>query len=144
MASDINAVMLTGNLTRDVEISYLQSGSAVGNFGIAVNRAVKQGEQWVDEASFFDVSLFGKSAEALKPYLTKGKSVSLIGSLKQDRWKDKESGQTHSRVKVIAEKIKLGGGGNGQQGGQSAPAQYSAPPAGDGYATGNYPEDVPF
>lgn len=132
MASDINAVMLTGNLTRDVEISYLQSGSAVGNFSMAVNRAVKQGEQRVDETSFFDVSLFGKSAEALKPYLTKGKSVSLIGLLKQDRWQDKESGQTHSRVKVIAEKIKLGGGGgNAQQGGQAAPS------------TG-FKEDIPY
>lgn len=144
MASDINSVFLTGNLTRDMEVSYTQGGTAVGKFGIAVNRSVKKGDQWTDEASFFDVVLFGKSAEALKQFLVKGKPITLKGSLKQDRWQDKETGKTRSSVHVVAELIKLGGGGNGQQGGQPAPAQYSAPPAGDGYVTGDYPEDLPF
>jgi single-strand DNA-binding protein len=142
MASDINSVYLTGNLTRDMELSYTQGGLAVGKFAIAVNRSVKKGDKWEDEASFFEVVIFGKSAEALKPYLTKGKPIALQGSLKQDRWQDKETGKTRSSVHVIAEHVKLGGGG--QQGGQSAPAQYSAPPAGDGYATGDYPSDIPF
>ena len=137
MASDINSVVLTGNLTRDMEVSYLQSGSAVGNFSLAVNRSVKRGEEWVDDVSFFDVSLFGKSAESLKQFLVKGKPISLIGSLKQDRWQDKESGQTRSRVKVIAERIKLGGGG---QGGQNA----GASPVPPGFESEEFPEDVPF
>lgn len=132
MASDINSVLLTGNLTRDMEVSYTQGGTAVGKFGIAVNRAVKKGDQWTDEASFFDVVLFGKSAEALKQFLVKGKPITLEGSLKQDRWQDKETGKTRSSVHIIAEHIKLGGGGgNGQQGGQPAPS------------TG-FKEDIPY
>ena len=140
MASDLNSVVLCGNLTRDIEVSYLQSGTAVGNLSIAVNRSVKRGDKWEDEASFFDVTLFGKSAEALKPYLTKGKKIGVQGSLRQERWQDKETGKTRSRVSVIADNIQLLGGSNGQQGGQAAP---SAPaPAGDG--GGEFPEDVPF
>ncbi len=142
MASDINSVLFTGNLTRDMELSYTQGGLAVGKFALAVNRSVKKGEEWVDEVSFFDAVLFGKAAESLKQYLTKGKPITIVGSLKQDRWRDKETGKTRSAVHVIVEHIKLGGGGQGgQQGGYSAPAQgYSAPPAGGD----DFPEDILF
>lgn len=132
MASDINSVLLTGNLTRDMELSYTQGGTAVGKFALAVNRSVKRGEEWVDKVSFFDAVLFGKAAESLKQYLTKGKPITIEGSLEQDRWKDKETGKTRSAVHVIVEHIKLGGGGqvNGQ-GGQPAPSA-------------GFKEDIPY
>ena len=60
--NDLNSVIIVGNLTKDIEVKYTQSGSAVGNISIASNRSKKQGDQWVDEVSYFDVVLFGKSA----------------------------------------------------------------------------------
>lgn len=139
MASDVNSVILIGNLTRDIEVSYLQSGTAVGNLSIAVNRSVKRGDKWEDEASFFDVTLFGKSAETLKQYLTKGKKIAVQGSLRQERWQDKETGKTRSRVSVIADNIQLlGGNPNGGHGGQAA----NVPPS-VGF-DGNMTSDIPF
>ena len=70
--TDLNHVTLIGRLTRDAELKYTQSGFAISNFSIAVNRRRKNGEQWVEEAHFFDITLYGKSAESLKQYLIKG------------------------------------------------------------------------
>ena len=108
----INAVIIIGNLTRDEELSYTPSGMAVGKISIAVNRRVKKGQEWVDEANYFDVSLFGKQAESLKPYLTKGKQIAVDGFLKQDRWKD-QNGQNRSAVKIITNEVQLLGGKDG-------------------------------
>ncbi|MBP5793442.1 MAG: single-stranded DNA-binding protein [Spirochaetaceae bacterium] len=109
MASmDINHVIEIGNLTRDEEVNYTPGGMAVGKFSIAVNRRVKKGQEYVDEVNYFDVSIFGKQAESLKPYLTKGKKVAIDGFLKQDRWE--KDGQKHSAVKIIANDIQLLGG----------------------------------
>lgn len=153
--SDLNSVLLIGRLTRDIELSYFQSGAAMGKFSLAVNRSRKQGDQYVEEAYFFDVCLYGKPAESLQKYLTKGKQVAVEGSLKQDRWNDRDTGKMRSRVSIVAETVQLlsGSGGQSQQQGgyQSAPQQgYPAPPAGGGYAPppaqdgGEFPEDVPF
>ena len=112
MASmDINHVIEIGNLTRDEEVNYTPGGMAVGKISIAVNRRVKKGQEWVDEANYFDVSVFGKQAEGLKPYLTKGKKIAVDGFLKQDRWE--KDGQKHSAVKIIANDIQLLGGRDG-------------------------------
>ena len=107
MSTDLNSVFLIGRLTRDVELTYLQSGSAVARFSLAVNRSTKSGDQWVDEASYFDVSLYGKQAESLKQYLLKGKQIGVQGSLKQDRWEDQQTGQKRSFVKIVANDIQL-------------------------------------
>lgn len=110
MASmDINHVTEIGNLTRDAEVTYTPGGMAVGKLSIAVNRRVKKGQEWVDEANYFDVSLFGKQAESLKQYLTKGKQIAVDGFLKQDRWKD-QTGQNRSAVKIVANDVQLLGG----------------------------------
>ena len=69
MAADLNHVVLIGRLTRDAELKYTTSGFAISNFSVAVNRRRKNGEQWIEEASFFEINLYGKSAESLKPYL---------------------------------------------------------------------------
>lgn len=110
MANDINSVNLVGRLVRDGDLSYLPSGTAVGKLSVAVNRSRKQNDQWIDEVSYFDISLFGKSAENLKPYLTKGKQIAVQGSLKQERWE--KDGQKHSRISIIADAVQLLGGNN--------------------------------
>lgn len=103
--ADINRVIEIGRLTRDAEVTYTPGGMAIAKFTIAVNRRVKNGDGWADEANYFDVQLFGKSAEALKPYLLKGKQVAVDGYLKQDRWE--KDGQKFSKVTINANDIQL-------------------------------------
>lgn len=110
---DINHVIEIGRLTRDAEVTYTPGGMAVAKFSIAVNRRVKKGQEWVDEANYFDVSVFGKQAENLKQFLTKGKQVCVDGYLKQDRWQDQATGQNRSAVKIIANDTQLLGGRDG-------------------------------
>lgn len=110
--ADLNSVNIIGRLTRDADLKYTSGGMAISNFSIAVNRRRKNGDQWVDEVSFFDVNLFGKSADTLKQYLLKGKQVGICGELRQDRWE--KDGQSHSRVYIVANDIQLlGGNGTG-------------------------------
>ena len=106
--NDLNSVNIVGRLTRDAELKYTNNGSAVASMSIATNRIVKRGEQWENEAYFFDITLFGKSAENLKNYLTKGKQIAVSGILKQDRWE--KDGQKFSKVQILADSIQLLGG----------------------------------
>ena len=86
-------------------------------FGIAVNRNRKQGDQWVEEVSFFDVTVFGRQGEAIANYMTKGKQVAVEGQLRQDRW-DAQDGSKRSKVTIDANNIQLlGGREGGSQGG---------------------------
>ena len=119
-SSDINSVVIVGRLTRDVELKYMNNGNAVASMSIAVNRSKKEGDQWVSEAHFFDVSYFGKGAEAVKPYLTKGKHIAVQGSLRQNRWE--KDGQKQSRVVIVADSVELLGGNGGNGGGYSGGA----------------------
>ena len=133
--ADVNHVIIIGRLTRDA-VKHTSGGMAISNFSIAVNRRRKNGEQWVEEASFFDVSLFGKSAEGLAQYLTKGKQVAVEGELRQDRWQ--QDGQPRSKVTIAANNVQLLGGdkkANGQQSGYQA--DYSA----DGQS---FESEIPF
>lgn len=107
--NDINSVVETGRLTNSAELKYSTTGSAIVNFSLAVNRSMKRGDQWIDEVSYFDVTAFGKIGEALKPYLTKGKQVTISGYLKQERWET--NGQKRSRVIIIAQDIQLSSDG---------------------------------
>lgn len=125
MASDINSVTIIGRLTRDAEMKYTNSGAAVAKFSIAVNDRRKKGEEWVDEASFIDITLWGKSAEAVTQYLTKGKQIAVQGKLKQDRWE--QDGQPRSRVGVTALSVQLLGDGRGATHTNSAGQQVLAP-----------------
>ena len=111
MAKDINHVVLIGRLTRDVggvDFAYTAGGVACANASIAVNRSRKQGDQWVDEVSFFDVTIWGKTAENLRPYLTKGKLIGVDGFLRQDRWE--KDGQRFSKIRIVVENVQLLGG----------------------------------
>lgn len=106
--NDLNNVSIIGRLTRDAELKYTQGGYPVASFSIAVNRSRKDGEKFVDEASFFECSMFGKSAESLKQYMTKGKQIAVIGELRQERWES--DGQSRSRVVIVANNVQLLGG----------------------------------
>ncbi len=130
-SSDLNSVTLVGRLTRDAELSYLPSGSAVAKMSLAVNRSRKEGDQWVSEANYFDVNLFGRQAESLKQYLTKGKQIAVQGSLRQDRWE--KDGQKFSRVNIVANDVQLLGG-RSDNGGSS----YGAPSGGNQGYSGGY------
>lgn len=113
MANDINKVILVGRLTRDAELKYTNSGLAVCKFSLAVNRRKRSGDQWEDEANFFDVTLWGKQGEALNQYLSKGKQIAVEGELRQSRWE--QDGQKRSKVEVAANNIQLLGGNSDSQ-----------------------------
>jgi single-strand DNA-binding protein len=149
MAGSINHVVLVGNLTRNAELKYTNSGMAISAFAIAVNMRRKKDEQWVDEAHFFDIEYFGKGAEAVNQYLVKGKQVGVEGSLRQDRWE--KDGQARSKVKITASNVMLLGGRPGSQAPGSAQAPGSGPaPSGGGEPPEGAPpadtfeDDIPF
>lgn len=140
--NNFNVVILEGNLTRGCEMKYSAGGLAIGKFALAVNASRKQGEQWVDEASFIDCTVFGKTAESLNQYLLKGQHIILEGKLKQDRWE--QDGQTRSRVVVNVDKINLVGGKPKSGDVPNSGKQY--PPSGpDPEYNGPDPQsDIPF
>jgi single-strand DNA-binding protein len=110
MAS-FNKVILLGNLTRDPEVRYTPKGSAVCDLGVAVNRVytTDTGEKR-EEATFVDVTFWGRTAEVAGEYLKKGRPIFIEGRLQLDSWEDKQSGQKRSKLKVIGETMQLLGG----------------------------------
>lgn len=108
-----NRVVLVGNLTRDVDVRHLQSGTAVTDIGMAINDRVKRNDEWMDETTYVDVTLWGRTAEVAAEYLSKGSSVLIEGRLKLDEWE--QDGQKRSKLKIIGEKMQMlgsKGGGN--------------------------------
>lgn len=111
-----NRVVLVGNLTRDPELRYISSGTAVTEIGLAVNdRRKNQAGEWVDETQFIDITLWARTAEVASEYLSKGSSVLIEGRLKLDRWE--KDGQKFSKLRVIGEKMQMLGGRGGSGGG---------------------------
>jgi len=115
--TDLNEVILIGRLTKDFgaderSFSYVGNGTAKAVITLAVNRSVKKSDKWEDETSFFDVTIWGKLAENLKPSLVKGKQICVRGYLKQDRWE--KDGKKESRTNITADSVQLLGGGNKQ------------------------------
>jgi len=105
MSIEINTVVLGGNLTRDVELKEIPGGSKVGTFGLAVNRTYTRNGEKVQEASFFDIEVWGPQAENCARYLEKGRPVVVTGRLKQDRWE--AEGQGRSKIKVVASNVQF-------------------------------------
>lgn len=160
-SNDLNKVILIGRLTRDAELKYNTKGTAIAAVSLANNRSVKRNDNWETEVSYFDADIFGKTAENLKLYLTKGKMICITARMKQDRWE--KDGQKFSRVKLEAEEVQLLGGNssenpNSSNGGtqpqfsgmpqnQVTPPQTApATPAPDPSLFNNddFPEDIPF
>jgi single-strand DNA-binding protein len=150
--ADLNHVVLIGRLTRDAEVKFTSGGQAVCKFSIAVNRRKKNGDQWEDEANFFDIVVWGRQGESLQQYLVKGKMVGVDGELRQDRWQ--QDGQNRSKVEIIASNLQLLGGGPSSGGGQN----YQGPASGDSSRNGSqnassydgsakddgFADDIPF
>jgi single-strand DNA-binding protein len=124
LMASYNRVVLVGNLTRDVELRYTPAGTAVTDISLAVNERVKRNEQWTDEVNYFDITLWGRTAEVAGEYLSKGSSILIEGRLRQDRWE--KDGQKHSKVKVIGERMQMLGG-RGGAGGSNSNAPHSVP-----------------
>ena len=127
MAS-FNRVILVGNLTRDPELRYIPSGTAVSDIGLAVNDRVKRNDQWVEETTFVEVTLWARLAEIANEYLSKGSPVLIEGRLKLDTWE--KEGQKHSKLKVIGERMQMlssrgSGGGPNRGGGSEETPEYS-------------------
>ena len=133
--NDLNKVVLIGRVTQDINersFGYVGNGAARLNISIAVNRSRKNGSEWVNEVSYFPVTIWGKVAENIKPYIVKGKQICVDGYLKQDRWE--KDGQKRNSISVVAENVQLLGGNDRKEGVQAQ-------------SNGNYddfPEDVPF
>lgn len=123
--TDVNKIICIGRLTQDAKVDFVSSGTAKSEISIAVNRSVKKGGNWVDEVSFFNVTIWGKTAQNLEQYLKKGTQICVEGFLRQDRWE--KDGQKQSRVLIVAENVQLLGSGKGEQSNNDA-----------------FPEDNPF
>ena len=107
MAS-FNRVILLGNLTRDIELKYTQSGLAVTEIGLAVSdRRKNQAGEWIEETVFVDVTLWGRTAEVASEYLSKGSPILIEGRLKLDTWESE--GQKRSKLKVVGERMQMVG-----------------------------------
>lgn len=104
----INSVSLSGNVTRDSDLRVTNNGTSVLNFSVAVNeRRKSSGGEWDDYASFIDCVMFGKRADAISRYIHKGTKVSIHGKLSQDRWTDKNTGESRSKLSVVIDEIEL-------------------------------------
>lgn len=106
--TDINSLTIIGRLTHDISdnnFAYTTGGTARLNLSIAVNRNQKSGGEWSDKVSFFDVTIWGKTAENIKQYLSKGKQIAIEGYLEQQRWE--KNGQRYSKIYIIANQIQL-------------------------------------
>ena len=134
MAS-LNKVMLLGNLTRDPELRYAPNGTPIANFGLAINRRYRQGEEWREDVCYVDVVTFGRQAETVGEYLSKGNLAMIEGRLQWRSW-ETEDGQRRSKHEVVANNVQFmprTQGGSGASGGGRAEAPYE-PPARDAYA----------
>ena len=163
-----NKVMLMGNITRDIELRYTPKQTAVADIGLACNR-VRSGEDGrrIEEVTFVDVTLWGRTAELANQYLSKGRPVFIEGRLQMDTWTDQATGKQRSKLKVVGENMQFIGGpagggqggnqGGGQQkqggnqgGGNPAPPQQSSPQGGGGSPASEMPnfqdddDDIPF
>ena len=100
----LNKIILVGNLTRNPEIRYTPSGTPVANFGLAVNRRFRQGDDYKEDVCFVDIVVFGKQAEHCGQYLSKGDGAVIDGRLQQRRW-ETEDGQRRNKHEVVAQSV---------------------------------------
>jgi single-strand DNA-binding protein len=155
-ATNINRVIITGNLTRDPELRSTGSGTSVCSMRVACNTRRKDPStgDWVDKPNFFDVTVWGAQGENCARFLSKGRPVAIDGRLEWREWQDKE-GNTRQSIDIIADAVQFlgsrddtGGGGNGFTPRSDVPADTSdfapagAPAGGGGSSAGD--DDIPF
>lgn len=130
---ELNKVLLAGRLTKDPELKYLPSGTAVCEFRVASGRTYydKNAGERKEETLFINVSAWGKSGEFVNQYFTKGKAIFIEGRLKQDQWE--RDGQKHERISVVAERVQFA---------ESKAAEQGASRGGD-YGNSGYEESAP-
>ena len=149
--ANYNRVILLGNLTRDPQLRYIPSGTAVCDVGLAVKERYKNSSgEWVEEPVFVDVTLWARTAEVASEYLSKGSPVLIEGHLKLDTWETND-GQKRSKLRVVCDRMQmLGARGGGREPrrdseySQAVPSpadDYDGPPSGPS-AGGN--DDIPF
>jgi len=149
MPSNINRVVLVGNLTRDPELRHTPSGTAVCKLRIAVNTRQKDGAtgQWIDKPNYFDVTVWGNQGESCAQFLSKGRPVAVDGRLDWREW-EAQDGQKRQAVEIIADTVQfLGSRGDGGEGGGQpqfvpAGATQQTPDADFGPAAAD--DDIPF
>lgn len=140
-ASNINSVVITGNLTRDPELRSTDSGLSICSLRVAVNSRRKDGTtgSWVDKPNYFDVTVFGKQGENAANYLSKGRPVAIQGRLDWREWEAKDGSKRQS-VQIIADSVQFLGSREGGSGGSSAPATEEDAPT----AQPDPHDDIPF
>ena len=134
MAS-FNKVILLGNVTRDPELRYIANGTAVTDIGLAVNdrRKTATGE-WVEETTFVDVTLWGRTAEIAGEYVTKGSPLLIDGRLKLDTWE--KDGKKNSKLRVVCDRMQLLGARSGEGGRSGGEGRSGDAPRGRGRPAG--------
>ncbi|HWH96623.1 MAG TPA: single-stranded DNA-binding protein [Baekduia sp.] len=118
-ASNINRVILTGNLTFDPELRSLPSGTSVCKLRVAVNTRRKNNAtgDWEDKPNYFDVTVWGAQGENCARYLAKGRPVAIDGRLEWSEWADKDTGKNRSKVEIVADTVQFLGGRDDAGGG---------------------------
>lgn len=149
-ATNINRVILTGNLTRDPELRSLPSGTSVCSLRVACNTRRKDGStgEWVDKPNYFDVTVWGMQGENCAQYLAKGRPIAVDGRLEWREWQDKEGNKRQS-VDIIADSVQfLGSREGGENGGRFTPQSDVPADTGDFQAApvgaGGGDDDIPF
>ena len=152
-----NKVILMGNLTRDPEVKFLPNGTAVANFGLAVNESYtdrQTGEQ-KESVCFVDIEAWGRQAEVVGEYFTKGRPILVEGSLRYDSW-EADDGTRRNRLRVRLQRFQFVGGrrdedemGGGYADAQPAassgqPVSYQDAPAPQASAPSSTDDDIPF
>lgn len=141
MASNVNTVVLVGNLTKAPELRTTSGGTSVANLRLAVNSSERSGGEWTERPSYFDVTVWGNQAQSCEKYLSKGSPVAVHGRLRQERWQGKE-GNERSRVVIVATTIQFlsskSKGSSGSSGGGYKEEEPDTPPP------SSVDDDIPF
>lgn len=155
-ASNVNVVVITGNLTRDPELRHTGGGTSVCELRVAVNSRRKDGQtgEWVDKANYFDVVVWGAQGENCANYLSKGRPVAIEGRLDWREWEAKEGGGKRQAVQIVANTVQFlgsrdgaGGGGNGGNGNGGFTPRSDVPADTsdfEGAPAGGGEDDIPF
>ncbi len=157
MARSVNKVILLGNLGKDAELSYIASGQAVSKFSLATNRRWKdKSDQWQEETEWHNIVVWGKTAENLTQYLTKGQKVYVEGRIKSRTWEGRDGAKHYSTDIIANDVVLVSGRGGGEEGAGSrasqarpataaaAPGPAPAPAAEEGISPEITDDDIPF